>query len=199
METSTKKKFDTRTMVRVSILGLMGYMLLEFNMRLPIFPMFIKLDVANLPSIIASITMGPVAGLGVEFVKNVIKAMISSETIGIGEISNFICGVSLVIPLGLVYKKLPNTKGYIIGSVAGVLTLCVIASVSNYFFVIPAYALAMGGMDAVINMASAANANITDLNALIVFAFIPFNFIKGMLNVVLGYMIYKFVKPLFMM
>ena len=199
METSMKKKFDTRKMVRVSILGLMGYVLLEFNMRLPMFPSFIKLDVANLPSIIGSITMGPVAGVSVEFVKNIIKALLSSETIGIGEVSNFICGASLVMPLGFIYKKIPNIKGYILGSVAGVLSLAIVASMSNYFFIIPAYAIAFGGIEAIIALAAKVNANVTDLSALIVFAIIPFNLVKGTLNVVLGYIIYKFVKPLFIM
>ena len=197
METSTKKRFDTRQMVRVSILGLLGYILLMFNMPLPIFPSFIKIDIANLPGIIASITMGPAAGAGVEFVKNIIKALLASETIGIGEVSNLICGVSLVVPIGIIYRKIPNVKGYILGSAAGILSLAIAASASNYFFIIPAYAVAFGGMEAIIALCAKVNANVTDLSAVIVFAIIPFNLLKGTLNAVLGYLIYKFVKPVF--
>jgi len=199
MVTSTEKKFDTKRMVRTSILGILGYVLLMFNMPLPMFPPFIKIDIANLPGIIASVTMGPMAGVSVELIKNLVKALLASETVGIGEISNFICGVSLVVPIGLIYKKIPNVKGYILGSAMGVLSLAIIASISNYFFIIPTFAVALGGMDVIINMVSAVNANITDLNALIVFAIIPFNLIKGTLNAVLGYLIYKFMKPIFTM
>jgi len=199
METSAKKSFDTRHMVRISILGLLGYVLLLFNFPLPIFPSFIKIDIANLPGIIASVTMGPMAGAGVELVKNLVKALLSSETIGIGEISNFICGISLVMPIGFIYKMLPNLKGYVLGSAVGVLALAIIASISNYFFIIPMYALAFGGMEAIVGFASKVNANVSDLSTLIVFSIIPFNLLKGTLNVVLGYAIYKFIRPVFAM
>jgi len=201
METSAGKlsKFNTRQMVRISILGLLGYIILMFRFALPIFPEFIELDVANLPSIIASISMGPWAGVAVEFVKNVLKVIMGSRTIGIGEISNFICGSSLVIPLGLIYRKIPNIKGYIAGSIAGVITLSIVACLSNYFFVIPMYAAAFGGMEAIIGMVSKINANVGDLKSIIIFSILPFNLLKGGLNVITGYLIYRVAKPLFVM
>jgi riboflavin transporter FmnP len=198
MECATeKKRFGTKEMVRISLLGLLGFMLLMLNFPIPLIPSFLELDIANLPGIIAALTMGPLAGVAVEFVKNLLKIVISTQTVGVGEISNFICGVSLIVPLGIIYAKTKSLKGYILGGAVGIITLCAVASLSNYYFIIPAYAVVFGGMDAIIGLASSVNASVTDLSGLIVLSVIPFNIIKGLVNVALGYVLYKFLRPLF--
>lgn len=47
--------------------------------------------------------MGPACGVLVCLIKNLLHLTISS-TGGVGELSNFILGVSFVLPAGLIYK-----------------------------------------------------------------------------------------------
>ena len=48
--------------------------------------------------------MGPVSGIAVCFIKNVIN-LLHTQTGGVGELSNFILGVCFVLPAGLIYKR----------------------------------------------------------------------------------------------
>lgn len=54
-------------MVTVAMLGAVSYILAFFEFQLPIFPSFLKLDVSDIPSLIAALAFGPLAGIAVEF------------------------------------------------------------------------------------------------------------------------------------
>ena len=65
---------------------------------------FIKFDFSELPALLAAYAMGPVSGIAVCFIKNVIN-LLHTQTGGVGELSNFILGVCFVLPAGLIYKR----------------------------------------------------------------------------------------------
>lgn len=190
------QKIGTKQMARISFLAVIGFVLEMINFPLPIFPGFLKFDFSSLPSLIGGMLMGPLPAVFIELVKNLLKVIVQSETIGIGEISNFICGVSLAVPAAVIYRKVKGYKGVILGSITGVIMLTAVASISNYFFVIPAYAFAFGGMDAIISLVSKVNGNVHDLKSLIILSIVPFNIIKGTATVLAGAIIYRHI-PIF--
>lgn len=191
--TMKSSKISSKSMARIGFLAVIGLVLelINFPFILP----FLKLDLSSLPSIIAGISLGPFGAILTEVVKNLLKVVIQTETLGIGELSNLICGIAISVPISIVYRKRPNPKGYILGAVLGVLSLVVIASLSNYFFVMPAYAQVFGGMDAIINMCRSANGNMEDLLSVIVLGIVPFNLVKGTLAVVCGFFLHKSLAP----
>ena len=69
----------------------------------PFMPAFIKMDLSELPALIGSFAMGPLCGVVVCLIKNVLHLFITT-TGGVGELSNFILGVAFVLPAGLIYK-----------------------------------------------------------------------------------------------
>ncbi|WP_250228998.1 ECF transporter S component [Anaeropeptidivorans aminofermentans] len=190
------QRIGTKQMARISFLAVIGFVLEMINFPLPIFPGFLKFDFSSLPSLIGGMLMGPLPAVFIELIKNLLKVIVQSETIGIGEVSNFICGISLAVPAAVIYRKMKGYKGFIIGGITGVIMLTVVASLSNYFFVIPAYAFAFGGMEAIIGLASKVNGNIHDLKTIIMLAIIPFNIIKGSATVLAGAVIYRHL-PIF--
>ena len=100
---------NTRNLVPVAILGAIGAILMILNINIPsIMPVFIKLDFADLPAIIASFAFGPTGGLMVCLIKNLLNLILASNTMGVGELSNFILGCAYVIPAGFIYKKHHN-------------------------------------------------------------------------------------------
>ena len=93
-----------------------GLQFIEFP--IPIMPSFIKLDLSDLPALIGAFALGPVSGVIIELIKNLIHLSLSSSG-GVGEMSNFLLGAVFVLTAGIVYKVKKNKKAALIGAIAG--------------------------------------------------------------------------------
>ena len=101
-------------------------------------PSFIKLDFSEVPALIASFSMGPVSGVLVCLIKNLINVTMTT-TAGAGELSNFILGVLFVVPAGLIYKFKRTRIGALIGSVVGAVIMGLMSLLTNYYIAYPVY------------------------------------------------------------
>ena len=81
--------FDVRKLVFTALLAAISSVLMLFSIKVPLMPSFISFDFSDFPAVMASLTMGPIAGVFVCLVKNIIN-LFSSMTGGVGELSNFI-------------------------------------------------------------------------------------------------------------
>lgn len=191
MAASTVK---TRNLVRVGILGAIAFGLMFLDMPLAfVAPGFMKLDISDVPGLIAGFAMGPVNGVLVQLVKNLLN-ITKSTTGGVGELSNFIVGSSFVLASSLIYRRNKTIKSALIGLVVGVLTMTALAMASNYFVVFPLYAKLMIPMETILNMGKAVNPNIDSLWSMILLSVMPFNIIKGAINGLVAFIAYKRVK-----
>lgn len=197
------KKVNARKLTVTAILAAVATVLMFFNIPIPLMPSFIKLDFSELPALLASFALGPVSGATVCLVKNVVNLFIDGfETAGVGELSNFLLGCAFVVPAGLIYKKWKNKKGAIAGSLVGALAMSLLSIATNFFITYPAYVNLMGfPLEAILGMYHAINPIIgtepTDANllqALVMFN-VPFTFFKGMLSVIITFIIYKPLAP----
>lgn len=89
---------------------------LEFSV--PLMPGFIKLDFSDLPALIAAFAYGPLSGVIICFMKNLIHLLFSG-TLGVGELSNFILSGIYAAVAGLVYRRFKTRRGALLGSLAG--------------------------------------------------------------------------------
>ena len=121
-----------RKIAMTGVLAAIATVLMFLHFQLPFMPSFISLDFSELPALIAAFTLGPVSGVAVCFVKNLV---LLSQTItgGVGELSNFIIGSAFVVPAGLIYRHHRNYGGAIVGSVVGALLMAVLGFFSNLF------------------------------------------------------------------
>ena len=62
------------SMAIVGILGAIAYILMCIEFPIPIMPSFIKIDFSDFPALLAAFAMGPIAGITVELIKNVLLA-----------------------------------------------------------------------------------------------------------------------------
>ena len=70
----------------------------------------------------------------------------------------------------------------------------------NAYVMLPTYAKAFGmPIEALVEMGSAVNANITDLLTFVMFAVVPFNLLKGVLVSMIVLLIYKKISPILKM
>ena len=135
---SEKRVNHTRRMVMTAILSALSSVLMFFSFNVPLMPSFIKMDLSELPALIAAFSMGPVYGAIVCLVKNLVN-LLTTTTGGVGELSNFILGVFFVVPAGIIYKLRPKFSGAIIGSIAGAAMMALLSVFSNYYVVYPIY------------------------------------------------------------
>ena len=191
--TSTMKRFNVRKLTVTAMLSAVATVLMFFSFNVPLMPSFIKLDLSELPALIASFSMGPVAGAVVCLVKNLVNLFFST-TGGVGELSNFLLGCCFVVPAGIVYQRKQNLAGAVIGSISGSAAMAVLSVFTNYFVVYPIYT-AFLPMETIMGMYQAINPNVETLwQALLLFN-TPFTFIKGLCSVVITLLIYKGIAP----
>ena len=176
----------------IAMTGMLSAMYLQFNV--PLMPSFIAMDLSELPALIGSFALGPVSGVVICLVKNLLHLMRTS-TGGVGELSNFILGAAFVFTAGIIYKKKKTKQGAMMGSLTGAVVMAVFSVFSNYFLVYPVYTNFMP-MEAIISAYQAINPHVDSLlDCLIVFN-MPFTFIKGMISVIITLLIYKRLSPI---
>ena len=162
-----------------AILTSMAVTLMYFEFPLPFMPPFLKFDFSELPVLFGTFALGPLWGIIIELLKNLIH-LPATGSMCIGELSNFITGSIYVGIAGLVYRKMRNRPGVALAVVVGTIALAIIAVPVNAFITLPLYASAMGfSTEAIIEMCTSVNPLVKDKLSLLLAVFVPFNLIKG--------------------
>lgn len=186
----------TRKIAISAMLAAIGVILQMLEIPLPFIPSFIKLDFSDLPGFIGAFVCGPLAGVLITLIRNVIHIFMGSSA-GIGELSNFILSASFVLTAGLIYKKMPNIKGVLVGGVAGAVIMGIVSFPVNNFIIYPLYYSVMGfPQEAILQMYQAIRPSTKSIaEALIVFN-VPFTIAKGLISVIITSVIYKPLEKL---
>ena len=190
------KTTNIRKLTGTAMLGAVAAVLMYMEFPIPIMPSFVKLDVSELPALLAAYAYGPVSGIAVCLIKNLIK-LPSTSTAAVGELFNFVMGALFVGVAGLIYKRNKTRKGAIVGALLGALVMAVVSVPYNYFIVYPAYVVMYHlPLDAIIGMYQAINPNVNGLLACLLVFNLPFTFVKGALDAVLCFLFYKPLSPI---
>lgn len=172
------------------MLSAASYVLYLFGFKIPLVPSFLTMDFSELPAVIAALSMGPAAGVLVCLIKNIFHLLVS-HTMWVGELSNFILGVSLCVPVGLIYQHKKTKKNAVVALLAGAVVMAAVSVPSNYFIIYPLYDKIAFPMEAIIAAYSAINPNVTSLLPALVLFNVPFTFAKAMVSVLVTLLIYK--------
>lgn len=183
---------NLRKTITIALMGVLSFIIMFLEFPLPMFPEFLKIDISDLPAIIVGFAFGPMSGVAVELVKNILHLM-RTTTGGVGELANFIVGSAFIIPAALIYRKRQSVASMILGFVLGTLSMTLVGALANYYILIPFYQNFMP-LDAIIGMAAAVNALVVDLKTYILYVVVPFNIIKGVAISILTALVYKRVS-----
>lgn len=191
-------KVELKTMVQIGMLGAVSVVLMMFEIPLWFAPSFYKLDFSEVPVLIGTFAMGPLAGAAIEFIKILLHLLFKgTTTAGVGDFANFLIGCALVVPAGILYQRKKTRKNAVLGLILGTVIMVVIGSALNALVLLPTYAKAFGmPMDALVGMGSAVNPAITNVTTFAMFAVAPFNLLKGVTVSVITMILYKYVSPL---
>lgn len=102
---------------------------------------YMKIDFSDFPAVLTGIVFGPVQGVLVEVVKNIIH-LTKTTTVGIGEIMNIIVGSGVVLSMSLFTKlfskvfkeKRFSAKTYVISSIITIVITIILGWLANMIF-----------------------------------------------------------------
>lgn len=185
---------NVRYMTVTAMLSAVAFILMFLDFSVPFMPGFVKMDLSELPALIGSFAMGPVCGVLICLIKNVLHLFITS-TGGVGELSNFILGVAFVLPAGLIYKRKKSRQSALLGSLLGAVFMAVFSVISNYFLVYPVYYNFMSE-EMVLAAYQVILPSVKNILQCLVCFNMPFTFVKGLFSVAITFIIYKHISPI---
>ena len=130
------------TATRISYLAV--FTALSFILRLPWFEFyiipavsFLKVDFSGVFVLIAGFSLGPVAGVVVSILKELIYALSFSQSIGVGELANIIIMLPFILIPTIWYKKHKGIKSVLISVAIGCVAQVIWSIPVNYLLTFP--------------------------------------------------------------
>ena len=189
-----KKQFNARYVAVTGMLSAIGFILMYIEFSVPIMPVFIKMDLSELPALIGSFAYGPLCGVLICLIKNLLHMPVST-TACVGEFANFLLGAVFVGTAGLIYKKKKSKKNAAFAAALGAVLMGLLSIPVNYFITYPFYynfmpkEAILGAYQVIIPAMKSI------LQCLICFNF-PFTTVKGLISVAISLVVYKHLSPL---
>lgn len=197
MTKSQKAIYKTTLSAMLSALAF-GLMFIEVPIP-ALIPSFIKFDISDLPALFGAFALGPVYGVLIELVKNILHIFIKGSSSGyIGELSNFLLGATFCLVAGVIYSLNKNKKTALIACLSGAFIMAAISLPINYYLVYPAYIkickypyeAIIGMYQAILGKVAVTPTSNSLFNCLLIFN-VPFTFAKGIIDAILCMLIYK--------
>ncbi|MEG0338996.1 MAG: ECF transporter S component [Oscillospiraceae bacterium] len=186
-----KQIISTRKLTAMALFAAISTILMYIEVPIPFMPPFLKLDVSAVPIMVGAFAFGPVEGVVMALIKSLVH-LLSTQTMGVGELADFLITGSFALTAGLIYRKNKTKKEAVIACFASIISITVMGTLANYFILLPFYAVAYHmPLEAVIATCSAVNPAITSLGTYILLGIVPFNLLKGTVVAVLTFIVYK--------
>ena len=189
----TRRK-NLRMITVTGILSAIGAVLMALEFPVPFMPAFVKFDFSELPALLAAFSMGPVSGVLVCLVKNLLHLPFSF-TGGGGGVCNFLLGACFVLPAGILYKVRKNRRAALVGALTGALAMALCSVPLNYFISYPVYAKVFS-LQEILDAYNALLPGIDGLFQYLLIFNLPFTLSKGLIDSFLVFLIYKPLSPI---
>ncbi len=190
---SQSRTMSTQKLTRIAILAALAAIL--FLLEIPVV-LFYKLDFSNLPVLLGTFAMGPFSGTAILAVKSLLGLLHSSSQ-GVGELADFLMGVAMVLPAGLIYRRDKTRRGAVIGMIVGGVCATLAAVLTNLYLLIPFYGAVYGmPVEQIVAMGQQLIPSLDSLSKFVWFITAPFNLLKWTVISVVGYFLYKPLSPL---
>ena len=118
-----------------------------------------------------------------------------TTTGGVGELANFLLGCCLVLPAGFLYRFRRTRRGAFLGALIGSVAMGLVSLPINYYITYPIYTQFMP-LGAIIAKYQAIFPGVDGLFSCLLIFNVPYTFLKGLIDTVLTFLIYKHISPL---
>ena len=165
---------NVKTLTSLAMLSAIAYVVMLLSKMLPQVNGFLQLDLKDTIICMGGFLFGPMAAAAGSFLVPLLEMMFVSDTGIIGFIMNVLSTASFCCISAFMYKKFHTQPGAIISLLSGVLSMTAIMLVWNYL-ITPIYQGVPRDVVA----------------AMLPTVFLPFNLVKGGLNMALTLVLYK--------
>ena len=184
---------STRTITITALLASIAYILAFIEFPVPLSPSFARMDLSDIPALIGAFALGPVTGVIIELIKNVLQ-LLSTSTTGVGELANFLIGASYVWIAGFIYKYKRTKKGAISAYIISSIVMGIVAAIVNYFILLPLFETFMPLEQLIASFSEFLPFIQTKLDV-VLYNVLPFNVIKGLVVGLVTMVVYKKLTP----
>ncbi len=185
-----------RAITVTGVLSATAFLLQLIEIPIPmLMPTFIKFDFSDLPALIGSFALGPVCGIVIELIKNILHAALATGSFGVGELSNFVLGAVFVGIAGVIYRRNRSKKGALAASLAGTVAMALVSFPSNLYLVYPVYYQFMPE-ETILAAYQAILPGMKSIAQSLLMFNMPFTFVKGILDVIITFAVYKKLSPI---
>lgn len=193
------KRNTTRSLTVAAMLSAVAFILQFIEFPLPmLIPGFVKMDFSDLPALLGAFALGPVYGVVISFMKNLLHIVIKgTSTACVGELCNFMLGAAFSATAGLLYRRRKSRTTAVLGALAGAVVMGLFSVPSNYWITYPAYVeFYHMPMETILGMYQAILPSADTLLECLVIFNMPFTIVKGLLDAGICLLIYKPLSPL---
>ncbi len=190
----TKTVSRSKWLALTALLSAMASVLYFLEMPVPLMPAFIQFDFSMLPIFIGNIALGPLSGIVITVVKDLIHLIIkgAGATGGIGDLADFFTCMCFILPSGLIYKKFSNFKGMTVGLIVGCVSSALLSGlVFNAIVVYPLYDKFILPMTAIIGMYKQIRPSANGLWEVLAIFNTPYTFLKCVVISIIAVIIAK--------
>lgn len=182
----------TKRLVTIPMLAAVAFILQYLEFPIPFTPSFLKLDFSTLPALIGGLMYGPVAGVVIEVMKNVLHMLFkNTDGLIIGEVANILAGSVFVVSAVLMQRLTKGKQGFLTGLAIGALLMTVVMAFMNAWFLLPAYAvLYQMPLEQLLSSFGA-----DSVWSLVLYGIVPFNIFKGAILALVAYPVYVKLAP----
>jgi riboflavin transporter FmnP len=174
IKSGVRPRMGVKTMTSLAMLTAVAYVVMILSKMLPQVVGFLQMDLKDTVICIGGFIFGPLAAAIIAIVVAVVEMFTVSDTGIIGLIMNVLATVAFCCTASFVYKKVHTKKGAVIGLALGTVCLTVVMLLWNYL-ITPIYM----EMDRAV------------VAAMLPTVFLPFNLVKGGLNMAVILLLYK--------
>ncbi len=174
IQSGARSRMGVKIMTSLAMLTAIAYVVMLLSKLLPQVVGFLQMDLKDTVICIGGFIFGPLAAAAIAIVVALVEMFTVSDTGIIGLLMNVLATVAFCCTASFIYKKVHSKKGAVIGLAVGTVCLTVVMILWNYL-ITPIYM----EMDRAV------------VAAMLPTVFLPFNLVKGGLNMAVILLLYK--------
>ena len=187
-------KYSAKQIVKISLFSAISFILMFLNTSIPLFPIFLKVDISEIPAIIMVLTGGVNEAIFISLIKDLLHFTVT-QTSGVGELINFILSASFILITHYLYNK---TKKIKISLLLSTIIISIFSGFVNYFIMFPLYSILLGvTKQMILRIAASFNPFVTNVTLYLILIIIPFNLIKFGIVSIISYNLLNKIKGVF--
>ena len=183
--------YSAKQIVKVAMFSAISFILMFLNTSLPLFPVFLKVDISEIPAVIMVLTGGVNEAIFISLIKDLLHFTVT-QTSGVGELINFILSASFILITHYLYNK---TKKIKISLLLSTIIISIFSGFVNYFIMFPLYSILLGvTKQMVLRIVASFNPFVTNVTLYLILIIIPFNLIKFGIVSIISYNLLNKIK-----